>query len=384
MADVDHKLHPAAWLTAVVLVALPATGAHAQDAETITIEQLQDALAKRDAVIVDLLNRVRALEQSPRTSEPDTRPDAAADEVPVSRDVVDGQEAAQGQGDFEIDELAAERALERALVQEGARLLEPGQFDVEPRFAAYRSNGMFPTALMSGETSIVGEISRTYDVQERSLNLRVGLPWESQLEIGLPYVTVDRKIETGVDGTVQSVMKDSGSGAGDATVSFAKVLAGESGARPNLIGSLVWLTGSGDERDGEFVLGSGYSGLGGRLSAYWRRDPVVLTVSGGYTRYDDDSGLRPGDSLDVSLGLGLALSPETALHFSLNQTFAEEFKRDGIELSGTDRLASTLDLAISTILGRRLFLRGYSSAGLTDESPDYGFGISLSSRFDVR
>jgi hypothetical protein len=384
MTHIDLKLHFPAWLAAVVLLALPATGARAQDTVTVTIEQLQEALAKRDAVIVDLLNRVRAIEQGQSTSKPDIRPDAAAVEMPVSQAAVDQREAARGHGEFEIDELAAERALERALVQEGARLLRPGQFNVEPRFTFSRRNGMFPAELMTGQNNVVGEISQTYEVHERSLDLRVGLPWESQLEIGLPYLTVDRTIETGIDGSVQSVRKESGSGAGDATVSLSKVLATESGARPNLIGRLVWLTGSGEQRDGEFVLGSGYSGFAGRLSAYWRRDPVVLLVSGGYTRYDDDPGLTPGDSLDVSLGLGLALSPETALQFSLNQTLANEFERDGTELRGTDRLSSTLDLAISTTLGRRFFLRGYTSAGLTDEAPDYGFGVSLSSRFDMR
>ncbi len=384
MTNIELKIHSAAWGAAVVLVALASTGTQAQDTGTITIEQLQEALATRDAVIVDLLNRVRALEQSQNTSERGALLGAAATEIPVSRSVVDRPEAAGGQGDFDIDRLAAERALERALVQEGARLLRPGQLDVEPRFAAARSNGMFPAELMSGESSIVGEISQTYDVHERGVNLRVGLPWDSQLEFGLPYVTVVREIQTGIDGTVQSVTKESGSGAGDALLSVSKVLAAESGARPNLIGRLMWLTGSGDQRDGEFVLGAGYAGFAGRLSASWRRDPVVLLVSGGYTRYDDDADIRPGDSLNVSLGLGLALSPETALQFSLNQTFTSEFERNGVALRGTDRLSSTLDLAVSTTLGPRMFLRGYTTAGLTDESPDYGIGVSLTSRFDLR
>lgn len=384
MANIELKHRHAARLAAVVFLALSATAIHAQNAGTVTIERLQEALAERDAVIVNLLNRVRALEQQQSAQSPGSLMDVATGAQSAPHAVADRQEVDDATGDFEIDTLAAERALERALVQEGARLLGPGQFELEPRFAVSRRNGMFPAELMSGDTSVVGEVSRTYEVQERGVNLRMGLPWDSQLEIGLPYVAVNRKIETGIDGTVRSVTNDSGSGTGDVTVSFSKVLARERGARPNLIGRLAWLTGSGKERDGEFVLGNGYAGFAGRLSAYWRRDPVVLLVSGGYTRYQDNLGLRPGDSLDVSLGLGLALSPETALHFSLNQAIADEFERDGIALAGTDGLSSTLDLAVSTTLGRRLFLRGYTTAGLTDESPDYGFGISLSSRFDMR
>jgi len=384
MTTISLKRHSAAWLAAVALFSLPVTAVYPQNGGSVTVERLQEALATRDAVIVDLLNRVRALEQDRNENDPGTRPDVAASEPSASLAVVDRPEAADPHGDFQIDESAAERALERALVQEGARLLQFGQLDVEPRFAAARRNGRFPAAVADSDATFIGEISRTYEVHEREVDLRAGLPWDSQLEIGLPYITVDREIETDIAGTVRSVTKESGSGAGDATVGLSKVLATESGVRPNLIGRLIWLTGSGDRRDGEFLLGSGYAGFSGRLSASWRRDPVVLLVSGGYTRYEDDADIRPGDSLNISLGLGLALSPETALQVSLNQTVANEVERNGIALRGTDRLTSTLDLAVSTTLGPRVYLRGYTSVGLTDESPDYGFGASLTSRFDFR
>ena len=54
------------------------------------------------------------------------------------------------------------------------------------------------------------------------------------------------------------------------------------------------------------------------------------------------------------------------------------------QLAGTDQLVSTLDFTVSTTLGRRLYLRGYTAAGLTEDSPDYRFGIAVSARFDTR
>jgi hypothetical protein len=63
---------------------------------------------------------------------------------------------------------------------------------------------------------------------------------------------------------------------------------------------------------------------------------------------------------------------------------AGEIKQAGAELPGTDRLASTLDFAASTMLGPRLFLRVHTGAGLTEDAPDYRFAVSLSSRFDAR
>jgi hypothetical protein len=384
MSKTDHTPRFAAWLTAVSLTLLTVVPVLAQDAGPVMVEQLRNELAQRDAIIVELLGRVAALERSLGAAEPEAESTAATADTPPSTAVAATRARTRSRGDFEVDELAAERALERGLVREGARLLAPGQLELEPGFTLSRRNAMTPAALMSGDTSLVGEISRTYELLERRTNLRVGLPWASQLEIGLPYVTVDRKIATGVDGSIVSVVEDSGSGRGDAVISLSKVLTTEDGARPNLIGRVVWLSGNGDERDGDVVLGGGYSGYGARLSASWRRDPVVLLVNAGYTHYDDDPVLRPGDTLDVSFGLGLALSPETAMLLSLNQLFADEFERNGVRLRGTDRRSSNLEVAVSTTLGRRLFLRGYTTAGLTNESPEYNFGLSVTSRFDIR
>jgi hypothetical protein len=372
-------------LIALVLVSLTANGAIAQDPDGVTVEQLREELAQRDAIIVDLLNRVRALERNWATggSDAGVAADRDSDNVTAGTAVAnDTGVTDRDSSDFDVDELAAERALERGLVQEGARLLGPGQLELEPAFAASRRETAFPTTVSNGNASAVGELSRTYEIRESRATLRLGLPWKTQIEIGLPHITVDQKLETSIDGVVQSSGKATGSGAGDATIGISRVLASERGARPNLIGRLAWLSGSGDERDGNVALGGGLSGYSGRLTAYWRRDPVVFLLSGGYTRYDQTLTLRPGDSVDASVGLGLAISPDTAMIFSLSQVLADEFERDSVELVGTDRRAATLDLALSTTLGRRLLLRGFTSAGLTEDAPDYAFGVSLSTRFD--
>lgn len=374
---------PRPGLASLMLLALvmQASPAPAQDGAGVSIGELREALAERDAIIIDLLNRVSALEQALS----DSRAPAAERQAALSATGgIGNDQAGSTQPDFEVDLLTAERALERGLVQEGARLLGPGQIDFAPAVTLSRVNGMFPVGLASGDQRIVGEISRTVDVYERRTDLRIGLPRSMQLEIGLPYLTVDQALETGIDGAVQSSMRLTGSGFADATLALSKVLASERGGRPNLIGRFVWLTGTGDELDNGVALGGGHSGLGARLSAYWRRDPVVFLVSGGYTHYADDPGLTPGDSLDVAVGLGLAISPETAVLLSLSQTLADEFTMNGSDLTGTDRLTSTLDLSVSTTIGRRLYLRGYTAAGLTDDSPDYRFGLSLSARFDPR
>ena len=357
----------------------------AQDAGVVTVQELHKELAKRDAIIVDLLNRVRALEAQDFGNDIEAgavdigaRDDSAA--LPVANRP---EPDAPVHGDFQIDRLQALRALERGLVEEGAQLLRPGQVEFVPKFDISHFKGMFPTALMLGDSSVVGEIEQKFDIYEQSVDLRIGLPFDAQLNIALPYRVVDQETGTGVDGMIQSVNNHSGSGFGDITIGLAKALATEQSWRPNLIGQLVWLSGSGDERDDGVYLGGGNSGLAASLNAYWRRDPVVFLMSGGYTYYQTGNAIRPGDSVDLSLGLGLAVSPETALIFSLDQSFIGEYTRDGVDLPGTDRLSSTLGLSASTILGRKLFLQVKTGLGLTEDTPEYRFGASLAYRFDA-
>jgi hypothetical protein len=371
----------------------PAAAQAAEHAENVTVQKLQEELAKRDAVIVDLLNRVRALESELATGS--ERRAAADGEAGAAQNGLDGTAepaaapsttsapASKAAGEPEIGRLQAERALERSLVQQGARLLPPGEIEIAPGFALSRYEGGFPTLLMTADQDVVGQRQRTFDVYDWRTDLRLGLPWRSQLEIGLPYRRVSEQISTDVDGIVQAAENMSGAGFGDVTLGLAKTF-GAGDSQPNLIGRLVWLTGSGTERTGGVSLGGGMPGAAARLSAYWRRDPVIFLVGGGYTHYSPDAGAQAGDTLDASLGLALAVSPETALFFSLDQTFRSAFKRDGVELPGTDGVSSTLRVSASTILGRRLFLLVDTGIGLTQDAPDYRFGVSLSSRFDPK
>lgn len=372
------------WMVVAALIAWivsPASVA-AQADNSVTVRQLQQELAKRDAIIIDLLNRVRALEKDNASERGKTFGPGAADREPAP--VANAPESQANEGDREIDPLQAERALERSLVQQGVRLLNPAQVQLTPGFMFSRYEGDFPTVLMTPEQNVVGEHDRAFDVYDSRTDLRIGLPSRLQLELGLPYRRVHEQVRIRVDGVVQATENRSGAGLGDITLGLARSFtAGDSG-RPRVIGRLTWLSGSGDERDGTVSLGGGMAGAAAQLSAYWRRDPVVFLLSGGYTHYFRAGATQPGDSMNASLGLALAVSPETALTFSLDQARARAFARDGVELSGTGRLSSSLRLSASTILGRRLLLLVNAGVGLTQDTPNYGFGVSLSSRFARR
>src|SRR5687767_5468809 len=131
-----------------------------------TIEELQRKQVERDAIIADLLRRMEMMERRagarPAGAEPSVRAEAAPHPVPTPRRGVGGAAPPPGvlpplgtqttgpapsaqaegaaprgpaPGQFEVDEEAVQRALERALVQTGALLLDPGTVEIEPRFS---------------------------------------------------------------------------------------------------------------------------------------------------------------------------------------------------------------------------------------------------------
>lgn len=335
---------------------------YAQNGEPVDAAALQAALAERDAVIIDLLNRVQSLERRLAAQDSEQAMPAGA-----GAPMVEG-----GSGEI-IDELAAERALERGLVQQGARLLRAGQAQLVPTTSYARLERRAP-ALPAG--GLPGETARETDIVDAGLQGRLGLPFNAQLEVNLPYrrIGTTRKMLSG--GAVTSTSEASGSGLGNASVGIAARLFEQSAWRPDLLGRFTWLTGSGDAADGGVSLGGDYSGFGLDFNATWRRDPVVFLLGAGYFRYDDD-GLQPGDTVNLSAGASLAISPETALTVSLDQRFADDFQVDGRALPGTDQVSTLLNITTSTLIGRGSLLQLSAGIGLTPDAPDYRFGVSL-------
>jgi len=357
--------------------------ASAQSSESVTIEQVREELAERDRIIIELMHRIDKLEENlgEKSANDEVRPPLRVATSPTTQTA----RVTRSKSGVEIDELAAERALERSLVQEGARLLGPGQVEVSPGSVYARNENNLPTLVTVDGNNFVGEVDQQVDVFDLNLALRIGLPFDSQLEVSVPqrFVHLDEKRR--IDGAVQSATDRSGSGAGDIRVGLVTQMLTEHSWRPNLIGRLDWLSGTGKEVDDCLALGGGHEGVGARLNASWRRDPLVFLLGGGYTRYfDPDAGqVQPGNRVDLSLGAALAVSPETALTFSLQQSFAREFSLDAVTLPGTDRHSSVLNISASTILARGVLLHLTAGIGLTEDAPDYQLGISLPIRVGI-
>lgn len=362
-------------LAVVLCLHLFPNAARAQDAQ---VQELERKLEQRDRVIRELLQRVEALE---RRVGIDQR--AAASEA-ESGTPDTGQEtpAASAPGAVVVDERSAERALERSLTQEGALLLPAGFLEIQPGISYVRREEATPGIVTSGSQFLVSETGRNADTLTGDLAFRLGLPWDSQLELGIPYRW--RKIEsvTSIGFAPTAVSRRSSAALGDLRLGLAKTLLHEGLWRPDLVGRVTWDTDTGSKSDNGVGLGGGFNELRGSLTAIKRQDPIAF-VGGLSYQYSFVSGrVRPGATYAANFGSFLALSPETSLHFLLDWAYQGEIRLDGSGVPGSDRTFATLVLGGSTLLARGTLLNLSVGIGLTGDADDWSVSLSLPIRLD--
>ncbi len=297
------------------------------------------------------------------------------------------QETAQGEapapGQVEVDEEAVERALDFTLVQEGALLLPLGQAEFTPSFTYTRRTTDFPDIVDPGGANLLGEQEVRRNEFEFAAGLLVGLPFDSQLEFGLPYNLVDQSDVDSAGGVAFEQSSGTGHGLGDFSVGLAKTVLRERNWLPDVVLRVNWDTGTGERDDNDVALNGGFQELTGSISLAKRQDPLVFVGGAFYEAAYEEDDIDPGDALGFSIGTFLAASPNTSLSVVLNQSFIDEFKVDGQRIDGSDRVESILSLGASAILGRNVLLAGAVGVGLTDDSPDYSVSISLPIRFST-
>lgn len=366
-------------LMAIGLIAAEPHAVHAQaPAEALTATELQQLLEQRDAVISDLLRRVQELETRVNAGEaPPPPPVPDQPPAPAGATVAqDGVPPPAAPGTFEVDEEAVDRALERTLVREGALLLPVGAFEIEPNLSYSRDERNAPAIT---QDLFIGNTEFRRDIVDAGVTLRFGLPFDSQLDVEIPYAFTNDQFVTSVGFAEETETSNSASGLGDITLGFTKTLFRERGLLPDLVGNVSWDTMTGDEDE---AIGSGFHEVGATLTAVKRVDPLVWVGSVSYTRAFEEDEIQPGDEFGISLGTVLAVSPETSLRFFLQQVFADEFEVDGDTVEGSNQVASTFEFGVSSVLSPRALLDFSAQIGVTDDAPDFVVGVSLPLRFD--
>lgn len=390
-------------LTPVALVCLmmAASPATAQSPPRLSAQTSTDELAASEARIAALEQRIQELERRIQTvSQATAALPAPAVSPRAARGmgvgaVVSSSAAAPGSanamaaagttqtssasgarsaaGSFEVDQAAAQRALERTLTQSGALLLTPGTYEVTPSFSYARSEQSSPVlAEINGGVVALNERRQSNEFTPR-LDLRMGLPYNAQFEASLPYSFVRTK--RSVNGLSETSASEDG--IGDLTVGIAKTLVREKGARPDLIGRLSYNFGNGDTGSDTVGLGGGFRQIQAEVVALKRQDPLAFTASGAYIKSFKEDGRKPGDAAILSLGAVLAASPATSLQFGFSQIHRQKEKFQGTKLAGSSQTYGMLNLGTSSVLSRDMTLVAQIGVGLSDDAPKYSISVAL-------
>lgn len=409
MRRIDRsKKHRIKWvllMSASLFLVKPASSVWAQQVtEATLVNQLMIKLQERDQVIEDLQRRVQQLEQrvgagqqnseSAMAAQPPATPStkAAADQ-PVRQTQVNEAatktppaavaQSKKGPGSLEVDEEAAERALERTLVQTGALLLPFGQAEIQPYVTYARLENEQPVLFMNSAGNIV-TVANTQNRQnniEAGVFFRLGLPFETQAELIIPTRVINQSNVVGNQET-----EDTTHMLGDIRVGLAKTLLRESGWLPDIIGRITWDTDTSKQiRNNTSAEGlpTSFNDLIFSVTALKRQDPLAFTSTVSYRKSFKKDGIEPGDVYSLALGATLAASPQTSLSMGLQQNFIDHTKVFNTSIPGTDAINSMLTLGASSIIGRRLFFSTTAGIGLTKSAPDYFINVAIPLRFDI-
>lgn len=285
-------------------------------------------------------------------------------------------------GSFEVDEETSVRALEHSLVQSGGLLLPVGKMDVEVGVSfSHSENDVLLFDPANGD--VLGNAIDTSNNLSVPLSVRAGLPHETQLDVSIPIIYADEEsIETLGNNRVANVSRH-GVGIGDVNVTLSKTLHQEKGWAPDVISFVSWDADNGKQSDNGVFLNDGFNEFTGGVTLTKSQDPLVFSTSLSAQVTDEKDNIKPGNQYGLSMATFLAASPSTSLRFSIDQVFAKKTEVNNRPIAGSDRTIALLNMGISSIINPDKFLSLSVGAGLTDDSPNYTFNISLSTRMGL-
>lgn len=309
---------------------------------------------------------------------------AASVEVNVNNN---GSQINAGPGVFVVDEEAATRALERSLIRSDALLLSPGHielgFDLS-YFFVQRSSPVQLEFTGQSENEVVSNIGESRNSVLNAgvfVDFKVGLIWDSQIEISIPYQYNFEMTATRFDAINLEMDKIKADGVNKVSFSILKTIVKESGRRPDLVAKISLGVDSGSISDE--LVGSANNELSVSLNATKRQDPLVFTYGFSYAVADESDSVKPGDIAQLYTSVHLAASPYTSLNFGFNQSYINALEIEGNRIAGSDVVIGTFSVGFSSVLGRNYFLSAGLNLGITETSNDYSVGFGISRRATI-
>jgi len=404
----------AAVLIAAVLIAagavLALTGpAAAEEQAADPIAQLQKAIAERDQVIDNLLKRIETLERkvaglsgTQQLGAPPTTEELAAavanaqaqmsGEAPLSQEEFSPAVKTVTMEQQEQQELI-NSAFERTLIERGGLLLAPYSYEIQPGFSYVHSSidRIVIDAFNILEVLSIGDIYKERVRRDSflfSATMRLGLPWDCQAEVRIPYGIESQKIYTD-----QNVERNTElDGIGDVELALSHQLLQAHGWIPDLLGSVRWKTKTGEDTllggsEENLPLGTGYNSIQGMVTAVKVSDPVAFFGGFSYSynmKETRDLGeIDPGDSFGGHIGMALSLNLDTSINFSYEQRYTWRTSLNGQDIPGSYYNTGTFSTGVSYTLDNVNYksLDVSLGIGLTDDAPDVQFNVSLPMRY---
>jgi hypothetical protein len=354
-------------------------------------QQLLERIEENDRLVKVLMNRIRELEMRIIDASAEKYPPKliiSTRKAPANRKVAWQESsttapapkaAPTGPATMEIDQAAAQRALERTLTQSGALLLPSRTLEVTPVLSY---NQFEHTISTIGNITIPGSATSTITIVPQNtranetlvgVGARLGLQNNLQAELFIPYSHM-RGLRTDNFGGARSAR---GAGWGDITVGIAKTLFREHGWRPDLIGRFSYNTGSGRSGSDLLPFSGGYRQAQAQLVALKRQDPLAFTVEGSFNKVFEKDGIRPGDIATVNLGVALAASPETSLQFGYRQIWRGDTEVAGRGRPGSSQNYGILTIGASSVLSRDLTAVTQVGIGVGQDAPKYTISVAF-------
>jgi hypothetical protein len=282
----------------------------------------------------------------------------------------------------ELDPLAAERALERTLTQSGALLLPSGQAELQFGVSYARMQQQSIVEVPDGPSTFA-LLDLRRNEYGANLSGRLGLPFDAQAELTIPYRLVTQSMVTSDGQTATHVRHNTAAVIGDVSVGLAKTLMHDHGNWPDMIGRLTWNSGSGSEASNGLAIGDGFKKIRAELTLLKRDDPLVFTGTMTVESTLKKNAVKPGNQFGVSLSALLATSPDTSLSVGFDQAFSTQTRVHGVRIAGSDQVSGLLTFGATSIIGKRTLLSVSVGKGLTKGAPAYVVNVALPFRFDL-
>ncbi len=398
------------------------------------ILQLQEGMRQRDAIIRNLLERVRELETEmnggtatsrsatgkvPNQTAPPATPPALAgggtglvvprkDIAPpsttagnasMSTSLATATAAVENSG-YDAAERHASETLDEMLLLQGGLLLPSGTLEVDNTVSYFSasSDHIAINGFALLPVLVVGDITSERvrnDILLPTFTTLLGLPKNFQMDFTIPYgYQLQRTVAA--DNTQSST---SAFGLGDMQVGLSKQLTFEHGRVPDLLANARFKSRTGADAfnvgtSSEIALGTGFYGLQGNLTAVKTNDPLVFfgnlqytenfaadhTVSANNPNNPSETMVghfTPGSEAGFQLGSVLAINPETSFIMGWDQRFTRATQLNGVDVPASYLVEGTLRLGTSYLIAPGRTVDVNFGVGLTPDTPNLQFSVGF-------